>query len=285
MLLGLRRPVLLVIAAAGVWAYLELDLTPASVIPSFDDLRVFGRFVAHAFSPSFEYEAEVVPAGTPTIFAKALEGARLTVVYAAAAMSLAIPIGAVLGFFASTAWWSDETIPGRGVLRTAMRRTLAPLVYAFARVLIVLMRSVHELLWAVIFLSAVGLSSFSAVFAITIPFAGTLAKVFSEIIDEAPRDAADALRGLGASAPQVLLFGLGWRALPDIGAYSFYRFECALRSSAILGFFGPETLGKFIRLAWNENHYGEVWTYLYTLFALILLADWWSGVLRRRYAA
>jgi phosphonate transport system permease protein len=78
---------------------------------------------------------------------------------------------------------------------------------------------------------------------------------------------------------------LGWRALPDIGAYSFYRFECALRSSAILGFFGPETLGKFIRLAWNENHYGEVWTYLYTLFALILLADWWSGVLRRRYAA
>ena len=72
------------------------------------------------------------------------------------------------------------------------------------------------------------------------------------------------------------------RALPDMGAYAFYRFECALRSSAILGFFGYPTLGYYISLSFENLYYREVWTYLYALVLLVALVDWWSGALRRR---
>ena len=68
-------------------------------------------------------------------------------------------------------------------------------------------------------------------------------------------------------------------------AYAFYRFECTLRSAAILGFFGLETLGYFIRLAFEETLYGQCWTFLYALLALVIAADWWSGAFRRSFVA
>ena len=153
------------------------------------------------------------------------------------------------------------------------------------RVLIVGMRSVHELLWAVIFLAAFGLNTASAVAAIAIPYAGTLAKVFSEMIDEAPRDSAFALRAAGAGTAQVFCFGLLPRALPDMCAYAFYRFECAIRSSAVLGFFGFPTLGYSISTAFENLHYAEVWTYLDALALLIIGVEVWSSALRRRFVA
>jgi phosphonate transport system permease protein len=158
-------------------------------------------------------------------------------------------------------------------------------VWAVTRVLIVGMRSVHELLWAVIFLAAFGLNTASAVVAIAIPYAGTLAKVFSEMIDEAPRDSAVALQTAGAGPAQVFCFGLLPRALPDMCAYSFYRFECAVRSSAVLGFFGFPTLGYSISAAFENLHYSEVWAYLDVLAVLIVAIEIWSGSLRRRFVA
>ena len=158
-------------------------------------------------------------------------------------------------------------------------------MWGSTRVVIVGMRSVHELLWAVLFLAAFGLNSASAVIAIAIPYAGTLAKVFSEMIDEASRDAGHALRAAGASPLQVFCFGLLPRAVPDMSAYAFYRFECAVRSSAILGFFGFPTLGYFISAAFENLHYGEVWTYLYVLSALVIGIEIWSGAMRRRFVA
>ncbi len=280
-----RRTVIVSIALAGLWAAIALDITLETMIPGIDDLRILGGFLSHALTPALEYEAEFVPAGAPPILIKALDGARRTAVFAAAAMTLAIPIGIVLGFAGSTAWWGGAPGGGSSAAGRLARRTLLPALYGSTRVLITLMRSIHELLWAVLFLAALGLSNLAAVLAIAIPYAGILAKVFSEMIDEAPRDAADALRASGARPAPVFLFGLVSRALPDMAAYSFYRFECALRSSAILGFFGPETLGKFIRQSWNENHYGEVWTYLYAMFAMVLLMDLWSGAMRKRFVA
>jgi phosphonate transport system permease protein len=152
-------------------------------------------------------------------------------------------------------------------------------------VLIALMRSVHELLWAILFLAAFGLNTASAVLAIAIPYAGTLAKVFSEMLDEAPRGSAFALRSAGAGPTQVFLAGTLPRALPDMAAYAFYRFECAVRSSAVLGFFGYETLGYYLSASFENLHFREVWTYLYALSAMVLLLEGWSALLRRRFVA
>ncbi|MEE8557152.1 MAG: ABC transporter permease subunit, partial [Myxococcota bacterium] len=84
---------------------------------------------------------------------------------------------------------------------------------------------------------------------------------------------------------QVYAFGLLPRALPDLIAYAFYRMECAIRSAAILGFFGYPTLGLYIRQSFSSTNYGEVWTYLYALILIVLLFDVWSFAVRRRVVA
>jgi phosphonate transport system permease protein len=264
---------------------MRLDLFSFATLPTSGLGIAFSNFFEAALSPAFTYQSSTVPADAIPFPLHVLDAARRTVVFAVAALSLAVPLGLILGFFASSAWWEDDPVLRRSTAVIVPIKGLRLATWTVARVVIGLLRSIHELLWAVIFLAAMGLSDLAAVIAITLPYAGTLAKIFSEMVDEAPRDAATAYRNAGAGAVQTFSFGLLPRAAPDMGAYTLYRFECALRSSAILGFFGPETLGKFIKQAWNENHYSEVWTYLYALFALVLIVEWTGGALRKRFSA
>ncbi len=280
-----RGAVLLAILGLGIWSFVALDLTWAQVIPSADGFRQIGEFFSYAWRPALAYRPGEVPEGSPSLIVQALHAARLTLIFAVTAMSLSVVVGGVLGFLGSTAWWCGDPAGSRSALGRYARRTVAPAIYSATRVVITLMRSVHELIWAVLFLAALGLNDLSAVIAIAIPFSGTLAKIFSEMIDEAPRDASGALRGAGASGAQVFCFGLLPRALPDMSAYALYRLECALRSSAILGFFGWETLGYFIKQEWENADYDQVWTYLYTLLILVILVEWWSSGLRKRFVA
>jgi phosphonate transport system permease protein len=281
---GGRRAVLLAIALAAVWAGLHLGLHPQDLVPTRGGIALAGEFLGRALSPALSYEAGPPAPGATPLLGKAAQAAYTTVVFAAAAVSLALLAGFPLALLASASWWWREDRPRRGA-RAWLRRAAAPAAFGAARTAIALLRSVHELLWAVLFLAAFGRSNLTAVLAIAIPYSGTFAKVFSEILDEAPRDAAEALAGAGSPPLLVFASGLLPRALPDISAYAFYRFECALRSSAVLGFFGFPTLGYYVAASFENLHYGEVWTYLYTLFALVLVADWWSGALRRRFVA
>ncbi|MEN8149285.1 MAG: ABC transporter permease subunit, partial [Planctomycetota bacterium] len=245
--------------------------------PGRGGLDIFTGFFSRALTPALTYEGADVPAGAPPLLVTVAAAAWRTVVFAIAGISLALVFGLVLGFLGSTAWWEGD--PGRG------RRAVGPAVYATVRVVIALSRSVHELLWAVLFLAALGFNTFAAVIAISIPYGGTLAKIFSEMVDEAARDSARGLRAVGASPSIVFAFGLLPRALPDMIAYTFYRTECAVRSAAVLGFFGYRTLGYHVKASFDNLHYGEVWTYLYALFALVLLVDLTSSTVRRRFAA
>lgn len=276
-----RGVVLILIAIAAAASVAHLQVTGAGVAPSRGGLVVAARFLSRAASPALHYESDVPP-GTVPLMWKAATAAQTTVMFAAAATSLALTGGIVLAFLGSSAWWASDPV-GPSSRAYWWQRRLGPCVYAVARVLTAFLRSIHELLWAVLLLAAFGLGHLTAVFAIALPFAGVLGKVFSEMIDEAPRDAAHALRDAGASPLQVFFFGLVPRAFPDMAAYAFYRFECALRSSAVLGFFGFPTLGYYIAASFENLFYGEVWTYLYALLALVIVSDWWSGAIRRDF--
>ena len=273
---------LLLLLATG-WAVWILAQAPGELRLTRGGLAIAWRFLASAVTPAVTYQSDV-PAGTPPLIGKALAAAETTLTFAAAATSLALAGGLVLGFLASSAWWSGDPVRAASA-GTRARRLAGPAVYGATRVVIAVLRSIHELLWAVLLLAAFGLGHLTAVLAIAIPYAGILAKVFSEIVDETPRDAALALRGAGSSALQMYCFGLLPRALPDLCAYALYRFECAIRSSAVLGFFGFPTLGYYIAASFDNLLYGEVWTYLYVLFGLVAIMDWWSGALRRRFVA
>ena len=271
--LGRRGVALLVIFGAAVLAWWGLGLSLGQLgAGSGGGWSLAADFFGSALHPALHYQADFVPEGTQPFLVRVLESARLTVVFAAAGMSLALVLGLLLGCLASESWWE-----GRGRGGASLRWIL--------RAFIVAMRSVHELLWAVIFLAAFGAAPATAVIAIALPFGGTLAKVFSEMIDEAPRRPAEALQALGASPAQRFLFGLLPAAAPDMAAYAFYRFECAVRSAAVMGFFGITTLGYYLRLSFENLHFREVWTYLYALIVVVLVLEGWSALLRRRFVA
>ena len=262
--LGTRRLLLLGIAFCGVIAFVQLGIRPSDVIPSSARGASITEFFLAAFTPTFGADTLVI----------ATKAALTTLRFAALATAISVVCGFVLGFLGSTAWWP----PG------GKRNPIRMAIYLATRFLITFMRSVHELLWAVLFLTAIGLSPTAGVIAIAIPFSGTFAKIFSEMIDEAPRDAADALGACGATPLRVYLYGLVPLAIPDILAYILYRFECALRASAVIGFFGIPTLGLYIKLAFEDLNYSAVWTNLYLLIFMVVLFDLWSGSARRRIA-
>ena len=280
---GPRARVLISLAALGGLAALELGLDLRDLAPSSGGLTVARELLSRAFSPAWAREGTAAVDAEP-LLVTALEAAWVTVQLAAAASGLALLLGAPLGLLASSVVWRLDGPPSasRGPRGARLGRRVG---FGLARALIAGLRSVHEILWAVLLLAALGLSQLSAVVAIAIPYAGTLAKVFSEMLDETPRDAGLALRDLGATSLQALMYGWLPRAFPDLAAYAFYRFECALRAAAVLGFFGFPTLGYHLLVSFENLHYGELWTFLYTLIALVMVVDAWSGWLRRRLLA
>ncbi len=273
--LGMRALTLVIIALAGLVAarYLGLDL--AGVLPRDAGKAMAADLLGAALHPALDYETEVPP-GTPAFGLKILAALWQTLLFAAAAMSIALPLGLALGILASDRFWTLRTQGTRPP--SALQRTLQIAV----RTLIALMRSLHELLWAVLFLAALGLNSAAAVISIAIPFAGTLAKVGSEMIDETTTQPPRALVGAGARPFTALFVGVLPAAAPDLLSYAFYRFECAIRSAAVLGFFGYPTIGLYVAQSFENYQLREVWTYLYALIALVVVVEAWSRGVRRR---
>jgi len=272
---GLKRWVVAGLALVFLICAWSLGLTPAGLVPP--DAQHWdrtGEFFRAALNPAFDYEDENVPADAEPIWWKGIKGVFLTLKFAFGAMSLAVPTALVLGFLGSSAWWPE---PCGGKARLFLRA-----VYFISRLFMSLIRSIHELIWALLFLSAMGVSPLAGMIALALPFSGTLGKVFSELIDEEARDAAQALKAIGHGPVQIFLVGILPRAMPNLITYSFYRFECALRSSAVLGFVGIETIGLYIELSHEEFYYREVWTYLYLLIAMIVVVDLWGAGIRRR---
>jgi len=270
---GPRSPgawILLCAIAAGALAIHQLGLSLNSLIPSSGGWALISDFFSAALSPLLSRPQ--LSATDPGLMAELCDAVRKTLVFAAASLSISIPLAVPLALFASDTWW--EVLGKR-----------APVIQGLVRAVIAILRSIHELLWAVILLAAFGLSPATGVLALAIPFTGILAKVFSELLDETPKPSAAALRGIGGGPAQVFLIGLAPRALPDIAAYTFYRFECAIRSSAVLGFFGFPTLGYYLRNSFEDLRYREVWTYIYALILLVLALEGMSALLRRRFVA
>lgn len=204
---------------------------------------------------------------SPAFLKLAVEATWTTLAYAVAGMTVAVAIGLPLGAVAS------------GVLARSTRVRWGSV--AGVRFLLAFLRSIHELVWAWLFVVAIGLSPLAAVLALGIPYGGILGRIYSEILTDVPQQPLRALRSAGASEVKVFFYGRLPAALPDMLSYTFYRFECAIRSAAILSFVGIPGLGYHIQLSLDDLYYGRVWTLLLFLVALIVLVDLWSSVVRR----
>lgn len=268
-----RRWLFVALALVFAWCVGKLGTQILSHTPGSDPLAGTIRFFSAAFSPSFTDQNPSLPENA-TPFLVRLGGDLLrTLRYALLATAMAIPAGFLLGFLASEQWWPSHR-----------SRSFLNLIRWPVRIFLSLIRSIHELIWAIFFLSAFGDFPLTACLALALPFTGTLAKVYSEIMDEQGRSARLVITASGGSGAQGFFGGILPAALPDMITYSFYRFECALRSSAVLGFIGIETIGLSILRSFESTYYGEVWTALYVLIATILLIEGCGFFVRKRLA-
>ncbi|MFC5049724.1 PhnE/PtxC family ABC transporter permease [Rubritalea spongiae] len=276
-----RRAILLSTLILFLYCLAQLGLDFIKLPPSADPISAAKHFLSAAFQPALSDQNPSLPADTPPFLHRILEGILTTLRYAFIAMSIAVPAGLTLGFFCSSAWWPLK--------RQRSRSYLIPLVRGFLfvlktniRALITFMRSIHELIWVLLFLAFLGDSPITACIALALPFTGTLAKVFSELIDEQDDSNSKQIRLTGGNSLQAFFGARLPQALPDLVTYTMYRLECAIRSSAVLGFIGIETIGLSIYQSYENTYYNEVWTELYLLVFTVMLFDILGSYVRKR---
>ncbi len=195
---------------------------------------------------------------------------------------IAVLIGLPLGLLAtSSLTWS-------GILherQTRWGRVLLGLMpYAVSRAVLSAFRSIPEYVWAFMFVRAVGLGPFPGVLAIGVAYGGILGKVYSEILENVDPRPLEALHAQGASKAGIVLYGVLPQTVPLFVSYTLYRWECAIRASAILGFVGAGGLGQQVELSMRMFQFNEVLTLLMLLFALVAAVDFVSARLRGRIA-
>lgn len=152
--------------------------------------------------------------------------------------------------------------------------------YGLARGTLSLFRSIHELVWATMFVAAVGLGPFPGVLAIGVAYGGMLGKVYSEIFDAVNPRPLEALQSTGANKLQIFLYGWFPQVLPNFIAYTLYRWECAVRASAVLGLVGAGGLGQQILYSMGWFKFHEVLTLLIILFIMVAAVDYISAKIR-----
>ena len=152
------------------------------------------------------------------------------------------------------------------------------------RWLLLVLRSVPELVWALVFVRVVGLGPTSGVLAIALTYSGMLGKVYADILESSDTHAAHSLMRNGAGRLQAFLYGLLPQSGAELTSYTVYRWECAIRSSAVLGFVGAGGLGQLMDSSMKMFNGAEVASILLVFVLLVWLADRLSAALRKDLA-
>jgi phosphonate transport system permease protein len=224
----------------------------------------FRRFIGASIHPDLSAE----------LLRLTLDASLTTLAYAVCGTVLTIFLGIIGGIFASEVWWRS------GVAQS--KHSLISPWWLSIRFLLAVPRAIHEMIWGLFFVNLWGLDPLTAVLAIAIPFGAITAKVFSEILDETPRQPLQNLLNSGVAPPIAFIYSLLPQAFLNLLSYSFYRFECSIRSAAVLGIIGAGGLGYQIFLSLQSLQYEQLWTFFYALVVLNGAVDFSSAWLRQK---
>lgn len=258
-----------VVLASVAFSLREAQVDPRRFFEG-DTLANVAKFVRGALPPQLSREF------LGLMVRPAIETIQISVMGTAIAVLIGLPLGLL----------ATSSLTWRGVLheRTSRGgRWVAGFVpYALSRAVLSVLRSIPEYVWAFMFVRAVGLGAFPGVLAIGVAYGGMLGKVYGEILENMNPRPLETLHAAGATKLGVVLYGLVPQALPNVIAYTLYRWECAIRASAILGFVGAGGLGQQIELSMRMFQFDEVLTLLAALFVLVAGVDFISGRIRGR---
>lgn len=239
---------LLLIAAWASFAYLALD---------------FGQlFSAEAGAQMLKYVVSFFP---PDMSADYVEqtwrGTLETVAISAIGTLLAAALGLLLA------------LPASGRFGIVPR--------AIARLILNFLRSIPELVWAALMVFAAGLGPFAGTLALAWHTTGVIGRLFAETLENAPPGPAQALRFSGSRPALAFLYGTMPGVVPQLVAYSLYRWETNIRMAAILGFVGAGGLGQMLYMSLSLFQQPQAMTIILAMLALVVLVDAASAWLRQ----
>jgi phosphonate transport system permease protein len=225
------------------------------------------KFVAGLFPP------ELSPDFLLSLAAPALETIEMALLGVVLGAVLALPLA-----FLATRTLSSSQTPGVGLFS---RYFLGHIPFVVARNVLNFMRTVPELVWALIFITAVGLGSFAGVLALAVHGAGLLGKLYSEAMEGVNPYPVEAVRALGGNRLKVATFAVLPQSFPSFVSLTLYQWECNIRTATILGFVGAGGIGSHIDIAMRLFQYNQVLTLMAVVFLMVFLVDNISSLARK----
>ena len=252
------------VALVLLWPLMQATEFRPWVLLQPDSLVVSGKFLASFFPPALGLDfLALVARDTWRTVAMATAGISL-------ALLLALPLTLLTTRALSISALSGRMARGPFWLRQGLKW------------LLIVLRSIPELVWALVFVRVVGLGPTAGVLAIALTYGGMLGKVYGEILESGEAGATQALLRNGSGRLQAFAYGLLPQNAAELASYTVYRWECAVRSSVVVGFVGAGGLGQQLDSAMKMFNGGEVVTMLAVFVALVAAADAASAWLRGR---
>ena len=247
----LRYSVYLVVAAVVAWS------VEAIVVGDTDWSRISVAGVAKAAWRFIDFDLSILPS---------LWDATLETVLMA---TLATLLGALMAI--PVAWL------GAGNISPLGRAS-----YLFGRVLMTLSRSVHEVVWGLVFVAAVGLGALAGVLAMAVRSIGFISKTVAEAIEDVNPGPVEAMRAVGANRFQVLMFGIVPQILPVVIGNVIFEWDVNIRRSTIMGLVGAGGLGLALHRQMASYNYGGIATVIFVILVLIVFGEVFSAWARKR---
>ncbi len=223
---------------------ISMVATDVSAVKLYKGLGNMGHLISRMLPPDWQV--------LPKVGWLAVETIQIAFVATSFSVLLAIP----LSFLAA-----KNITPSRGI-------------YHLMRNVLNFLRGIPELIFALLFVTAVGLGPFAGILALTAHTTGVLGKMFAEYIESSDKGLREAMLSTGANKLQVIVWGILPSIMPQIVAMTFYRFEVNVRSATVLGFVGAGGIGFFLLTNMRLLNYKVALTCILVILLMVAVIDY-----------
>jgi phosphonate transport system permease protein len=235
--------------AVLIWAWEGAEMNPAALIADGNNMAVFA---ADFFPPDFHH--------WPLYVSEMVTTVQIAIWGTVMAVILAIPFG-IMSSENLVPWWVCQPV----------RR----LMDSF--------RAINEMVFAMLFVVAVGLGPFAGVMALFIHTTGVLAKLFSEAVEAIDPGPVEGVRATGASVLQEIIYGVIPQVLPLWISYSLYRFESNVRSATVVGMVGAGGIGVILWESMRGFQFAQTCAVMIIIILVVTSLDITSQWVRKRF--
>ncbi|KGX87759.1 phosphonate ABC transporter, permease protein PhnE [Pontibacillus litoralis] len=232
--------------------YLYSSIQTESFITRFNSefFSNVGRMLGQMWPPNMEFASTVWP--------KLAETVQMAVIGTSIAAMFSLPLSLLASY---------NIIPSKIVYRTTK---------FFLNVL----RTIPEILLAVIFISLVGIGVFPGILALAVFSVGILAKLMSDTIESIDMNQVEALRASGANTLQVIHYAVLPQIMPQFASFSLYVFEINVRASVVLGFVGAGGVGLLLNQQISFFNYPNAMALTIIIYVVVVFIDYISNKIR-----